>query len=108
MKPILAVIFCLFAGIAAANPPEGADGSMAPWFQSLQQPGTGMSCCSVADCRPTDFRSSGNHYEAMVNGEWHEVLADKVIHRAENPTGRAIVCWTPVHGILCFVPGPET
>lgn len=58
-------------------------------------------------CRPTDFRSTGDHYEAMINGKWLEVLADKVIHRSENPTGRAVVCWTPVHGILCFIPGPE-
>jgi hypothetical protein len=43
----------------------------------------------------------------MINGKWLEVLADKVIHRSENPTGRTVVCWTPVHGILCFIPGPE-
>jgi hypothetical protein len=108
MKPVLAVLMCLFLSAAAgANPPEGADQRMAPWFHSLLQPGTGMPCCSIADCRPTDFRSTGNHYEAMINGKWLEVLADKVIHRSENPTGRAIVCWTPVHGILCFIPGPE-
>jgi hypothetical protein len=107
MKPVFAVVFCLVTWTAGANPPEGADASMGPWFHSLHQPGTGTPCCSVADCRPTDFRSTGDHYEAMINGKWLEVLADKVIHRSENPTGRAVVCWTPVHGILCFIPGPE-
>jgi hypothetical protein len=108
MKPILAVVLCLLTGIAAANPPEGADARMAPWFHSLQQPGTGVPCCSISDCRTADFRTSGDHYEVMVDGWWQEVLPDKVIHRSENPTGRAVVCWTPVHGILCFIPGPQT
>ena len=49
----------LLAGVAEANPPPDADMSLAPWFQSLKQPGTGMSCCSMADCRPADFRIQG-------------------------------------------------
>jgi hypothetical protein len=108
MKALAAALLCLLAAPAAAAPPEGADMRLAPWFRSLQQPKTGMSCCSIADCRPTDFRASGDHYEAFVNGEWTRVAEDKVVHQTENPTGRAVVCWTPVHGIMCFVPGPET
>ncbi len=108
MRPVLLVLFCILLSSAQAAPPEGADPSLAPWFHSLQQPTTGMSCCSMADCRPTEFRSTSDHYEAMINGQWLAVADDKVIHKAENPTGHAVVCWTPVHGILCFVPGPET
>ncbi len=93
---------------AYARPPPNPDPALAPWFQSLVQPGTGMSCCSVADCRPTDFRIAGDHYEAMVHGTWQAIPADKVLKRADNPTGRAVVCWSPALGIMCFVRGPET
>lgn len=108
MKPVFLFLFCLLLGSAQAAPPENADPALAPWFHSLQQPTTGMSCCSMADCRPTEFRSISDHYEAMINGQWLAVADDKVIHKSENPTGHAVVCWTPIHGILCFVPGPET
>jgi hypothetical protein len=98
----------LIAGSAAARPPPNADMSLAPWFQGLRQPGTGMSCCSIADCRQTDFRIAGSHYEAMVDGVWHQVPADKVLEQAYNPTGHAVVCYTPTRGIMCFIRGPET
>ena len=26
----------------------------------------------------------------------------------DNPTGRAVVCYTPTLGIVCFIRGPET
>lgn len=97
-----------WAGVAEANPPPDADMSLAPWFQSLKQPGTGMSCCSVADCRPTDFRIQGGQYQAFIEGQWRPVPPTVVLRRTDNPTGRAIVCYTPYFGIMCFIRGPET
>ena len=43
---------------APAAPPDGADPNspIGQWFQSLKQPGSGASCCSIADCRPVDYR----------------------------------------------------
>jgi len=99
---------CLFTGLAAARPPEGADMSLAPWFQSLQQPGTGMSCCSIADCRPSEFRIANGSYEAWVAGEWKVVPPEVILRRTDHPTGSAIVCYTPYRGIMCFIRGPET
>lgn len=96
------------AGSALGRPPEGADMTLAPWFGSLKQPGTGMSCCSMADCRPVDFRIQGNRYEAYVEGMWRVVPPEVVLRRDDNPTGRAIACYTPYHGIMCFIRGPET
>ena len=96
------------APLARARPPANGDPALAPWFRSLTQPGTGMSCCSIADCRETDFRIIGDHYEALIQGQWREIPADKVLARADNPTGRAVVCWSPALGIMCFVRGPET
>jgi hypothetical protein len=98
----------LLAGAAVARPPPNADMSLAPWFQSLQQPRTGMSCCSIADCRQTDFRIQDGHYQAMIEGQWRTVPPEVVVERADNPTGRAVVCYTPYRGIMCFIKGPET
>lgn len=104
---IVAAAFGSLSGSALAYPPPNADLRLEPWFQSLRQPGTGMSCCSMADCRPAEFRIQGGHYQALVMGKWQDVPPAVVLQRTDNPTGRAIVCFTPYRGIMCFVRGPE-
>jgi hypothetical protein len=112
--PVLAAFTGTFASAllaalpAPAAPPENADPALAPWFQSLRQPETGMSCCDIADCRPTEYRTVGDSYEAWVDNKWMAVPARRVLQRADNPVGRAVVCWTPQRGIMCFVRGTET
>ena len=96
------------AATAYARPPPNPDPALVPWFESLRQPRTGASCCSISDCRPADYRTSGDHYEVMLEDRWVEVPPEKVLHRLDNPTGRGVVCWTPATGIMCFVRGPET
>ena len=93
------------AGSAAFGaPPENADPALAPWFRSLAQPGTGISCCSLADCRPVDARITPSGYEILVNGQWLAVSPEKILHGKENPVGKAVAC--VLNGqILCFVPG---
>jgi hypothetical protein len=98
----------LIAAIASASPPDNADATLAPWFQSLRQPGTGISCCSMADCRITEYRTSGVGYEAFIDDKWLAVPPDRVLQHTDNPTGRAIVCYMPGRGILCFVRPAET
>jgi hypothetical protein len=98
----------LGAAPVQAKPPEGADPALAPWFRSLRQPSTGIPCCSVTDCRLADWRINNDRYEAFIDGVWRDVPPDHVIRRDDNPTGRAVACWTPVHGVLCFVKGPDT
>ncbi|MBV8913052.1 MAG: hypothetical protein JOZ05_08455, partial [Acetobacteraceae bacterium] len=92
---------------ASAAPPPDADPGFAPWFRGLRVPGTGTSCCSIADCRPAESRIVGDHYEVFIDGKWLRVPPELILERADNPTGRAVVCWTPTAGILCFVRGPE-
>ena len=41
-------------------------------------------------------------------GEWRRVPDHLILNRSDNPTGRAIACWTPQVGILCFVRAPES
>lgn len=98
----------LLASAAAAQPPANADPALAPWFHSLLQPGTSLSCCSLSDCRETDYRVRADHYEALIGGKWVAVPTDKILQRTDNPTGRAVVCWTAQRGIMCFVRATES
>jgi hypothetical protein len=103
-----AVMLALPATLIQASPPQDADQTLAPWFESLRQPGTGVSCCSIADCRMTDYRTAGDGYEAFIEDRWVPVPREKVLDHIDNPTGRAVVCYLPGMGILCFVRPAET
>jgi hypothetical protein len=105
---LVAAILAGLAGHGAAAPPENADPKLAPWFESLKQPGSGVSCCSIADCRPAEYRLAVDGYEAFLDAKWVRVPEDRVV-RQRNPLGRAVVCRSPISGlILCFVPASET
>jgi hypothetical protein len=99
----------------SAAPPDSPDPALAPWFESLKQPGTGASCCSIADCRTVDFRQDRDGYEVLIDGRWKisipfwlRVPPNRIIDRIDNPTNRAVVCFTPEAGILCFVRPSES
>jgi hypothetical protein len=108
MRALFFAVVVLFAATADADPPPNADPALAPWFRSLLQPGTSISCCSISDCRATDYRIEGDHYEALIGEKWFVVPQDKILQRTDNPTGRAVVCWTPQRGIVCFVRATES
>jgi hypothetical protein len=119
---VIAALALLVALIAAARaaPPENADPTLAPWFQSLEVPGTNhSSCCSESDCRQVDYRVVNDYYEALLTPEqfaragvtqtlWIPVPFDRILERVDNPTGKAILCWQPGTGVLCFVRPDET
>ena len=48
-------------------------------------------CCNLMDCRPTQSRMVGDHYEVKVDGEWVPVPNDK-INNVVAPDGGAHVC----------------
>jgi len=68
-------------------------------------------CCNQTDCRPTQSRMIGDHYEIKLDGEWVQVPTDKIIN-AVAPDGGAHVC-APEQinhhkGVLfCVIPPPE-
>ena len=113
LRLLTACVFILVAaaiGSAPAAPPDGADPNspVGKWFQSLKQPGSGASCCSIADCRPVDYRMGTGGYEAKLDGDWVHVPEERILRGQTNPTAHAIVCRSPVNGsILCFVPASE-
>jgi hypothetical protein len=95
---------------AVAAPPDSPDPALAPWFESLKQPGTGAPCCSIADCRTVEFRQDRDGYEVLIDSRWKmsnpfwlRVPPNRIIDRIDNPTNRGVVCFTPEAGILCFV-----
>jgi hypothetical protein len=106
---VIALVMAFFPRIGEAEPPADADPALRPWFESLKQPGTGASCCSISDCRPVQYRLAPDGYEALVGSMWLHVPDDRVLRHQQNPLGRAVLCRSPASGtIFCFVPGPET
>src|SRR6516165_1239854 len=65
IKIVIAVGLALCRATRAA-PPDNPDPALAPWFESLKQPGTGASCCSIADCRTVEFRQDRDGYEVLM------------------------------------------
>ena len=111
---IIAALLFLCAGVLA-HPPEA---EFADWFHSLKEPGTedvtgtGVSCCSPAsDCQITDYETdAGGRYWITAEGERIQVPVDKILQRADNPTGRGVACLRHDNGhpiVRCFVRASE-
>ncbi|MGH7125127.1 MAG: hypothetical protein ACREFI_12195 [Stellaceae bacterium] len=105
---------------ASAAPPPNADPTLSGWFQSLSRPwrpgsGATVKCCDVADCRVTEYREVGDHYEVLIDERfpgvrgrsWERVPPRSVVEHTENPTGGAVACWHEGE-VFCFVPAQET
>lgn len=103
---------------ALAKPPEGADMSLAPWYQDLKVPnGNGAQCCSLADCRTVRYRTVGDHFEAWIDTDtfpnsnapntWVTVPDTVIIKRKDNPTGEGVLCYYQ-NAVRCFVPASGT
>ena len=79
------------------------------WFKSLRNPHNGVWCCDESDCKRTEQRIAGDHYEALApDGQWLPIPADKIVHTDGNPTGEPVLCAMKIDGtwrIYCFVPG---
>jgi hypothetical protein len=61
------------------------------FYSKLQRNDGQGSCCSLMDCRPTQSRMVGDHYEVKVEGDWTPVPYDK-INNVVAPDGGAYVC----------------
>jgi len=123
--PLRVWIGCSLAGLAAmlpaaAAPPPSPDPSLSAWFQSLSRPwrpgsGATVKCCDIADCRVTDYREVGDHYEVLIDerfpgvrgASWQPVASHAIVEHTENPTGGAVACWHDGE-VFCFVRAQET
>lgn len=78
------------------------------WYASLVSPVTGLSCRNKNDCKPRDHHQTADGYEVLIDGEWLPVPPDVILQRIPNPTGRAVACYLPWRGIMCFVRPTES
>jgi len=97
------VLLGLVAGATVAY----ADENRGAWFKSLKQPGSGLSCCDISDCRRADAEWRGNQWWAIVQGEWTPVPRNKELSKM-SIDGDAYVCSSQAPSksptIYCFVP----
>lgn len=121
MKPALWSGFCilwaalavvaLFWPLAVQARDDGryAQSDNHGWFKSLMVPNTGGSCCDQSDCKATEMRIAGDHYEAAApDGTFIPIPPEAVIYNKGNPLGEPVLCalrrrdgWQ----VLCFIPG---
>ena len=116
MRLVIALI-ALLASPALAQDHHGDFGDgHDPWhegfYSRLLTPETKVSCCSLADCRPTEGRQVGDHYEVEIGrGQWVRVLPSKVV-KTTAPDWGFHVCapqnfsGKPEH-VYCVVLPPE-
>jgi len=106
---IVTLAVLALSGSADAASAERGDSALSGWIESLKQPGTGVSCCSVADCGPVDYRLASDGYEALLGAHWVRVPDSRILRGVSNPMARGVLCRSPISGtILCFVPAHET
>src|SRR5215813_7864301 len=82
------------------------------FYSKLLRKDTKTSCCNLSDCRPTESRMVGDHYEVKVDGAWVRVPKE-AIQNVAAPDGGAHVCAPAQVGrnrgtIYCVVLPPET
>ena len=80
-------------------------------FYSTLKRYDGGSCCNLMDCRPTQSRMIGDHYEVKVDGAWMLVPSNK-INNVIAPDGGAHVCAPKQEGVnkgvlFCVVLPPD-
>ena len=93
------------AKLAHGEPPANVDpnSATAQWYRSLIRPDTGTSCCSIADCRPTEARVGVDGWEAVMDDKWVRIPQGKVLQHTVNIEGRAVLCHSGPT-IYCFEP----
>src|SRR5262249_39806918 len=97
-RPLVIIVTLLTLCSSAVAHDPGAE--FGDWFRSLKEPGTeeitggSRSCCSPAsDCQTTDYETDAEgRYWITTEGERIQVPTDKILQRADNPTGRGVAC----------------
>jgi len=93
---LLAALMCLPRAVPAAEGDHGEGHAQwhAEFYSKLLRPDTKTSCCNLADCRPTEIRAAGDHYEVKKDGRWIRVPPQKIVKVAP-PDGGAHICAPP-------------
>ena len=87
----VSVFLCVSAAAQEGYYGVGHDKWHEGFYSKLKRNDGGGSCCNLMDCRPTQSRIVGDHYEVKVDGVWTPVPYDK-INNVVAPDGGAHVC----------------
>jgi hypothetical protein len=87
----LSVFLCVSAVAQEGYHSAGHDNWHQDFYSKLRRNDGRGPCCNLMDCRPTQSRTVGDHYEVKVDGEWIPVPNDK-INNVVAPDGGAHVC----------------
>ena len=87
----LSVFLCIGAGAQEGDYGVGHGNWHQDFYSKLRRNGGKGSCCNMMDCRPTQSRMVGDHYEVKVDDEWVLVPVN-TINNVVAPDGGAHVC----------------
>jgi len=87
----LSAFHCVSASAQEGYYGAGHDKWHQGFYSTLKRNDGQGSCCNLMDCRPTQSRMVGDHYEVKVDGEWMRVPSDK-INNVVAPDGGTHVC----------------
>ena len=65
----------IFSAPALASPPPDANPDLHAWFDR-QHAVSGAWCCNL------EWRSTGDAYQVLIGGEWHQVTPDEIRDRS--------------------------
>ena len=74
----LCMFLCVSASAQEGYYGAGHDKWHQGFYSTLKRNDGQGSCCNLMDCRPTQSRMVGDHYEVKVDGEWMRVPSDKI------------------------------
>ena len=101
---VLIAILIMQPVLSAPIPGSDPNTPTARWYRSLRNPSTGIMCCDVSDCRPTEARFVDGSWRAYTpQGIEVQIPPESVLTDQTHPTGSAVLCWQPGQ-VLCFVP----
>src|SRR6266568_830307 len=95
---VLSVFLCVRAVAQEGYYGVGHDRWHREFYSKLNRNDGKGTCCNLMDCRPTQSRMVGDHYEVKVDGKWTPVPNDR-INNVVAPDGGAHVCAPPQEGL---------
>lgn len=93
----MAAVLIMLLAMAMAKAQDGHSLYHSEFYQQLKR-GDGFNCCNDQDCRPTEGRVVGDHYEVLVrdeyvpDGVWLRYEPGNVVKRPASPDGGWHVC----------------
>jgi hypothetical protein len=75
---VLSICLCVRAVAQEGYYGVGHDRWHREFYSKLNRNDGKGTCCNLMDCRPTQSRMVGDHYEVKVDGEWTPVPNDRI------------------------------